>query len=491
MIALIKPILPELVLFFGGCIILLLDVFQVLRQQLSNMTAVLCIICILLILNGGEGVYYSETFTVSLFTKAVKISVLLLVLFQTLSAQSLIDKYALNANEHSVMMIFMVVGIFMMVSSNHLMLLYVGMEIQALSAYTLVVMQRHSSRSAEAGVKYFILGSLASVTFLFGCSYIYGSFGSLYLTYIFSQSFQSVGILGAMLILTAFLFKVGLFPFHQWIPDVYQGAPMPSTSMISTVSKFGAVAVLLKLFVGFSKHIDFEMILSIIAAASMLIGALLPIVQTHIKRFLAYSAIGHAGFMLMGVVHISATGISSIFAYMLVYSLTLMMTFVCLMSLQDKRAGGEDHSFDISLSHLEGLSQIRPKHTFVLAVCLLSMGGMPPLIGFFPKLLILQHILSEKMIVLAVIAIICSVINLFYYLKIVKIMYIDVADRPVIGASGSVNLRLFWVFFPVLLFQLLGCYVPILQKVYLHYVMPSAESMLIGMHETNSSRANS
>jgi NADH-quinone oxidoreductase subunit N len=265
---------------------------------------------------------------------------------------------------------------------------------------------------------------------------------------------------------------------------------MPSTSMISTVSKFGAVAVLLRLIVGFSKHIDLETIISIIAALSMIIGAVLPIVQTHVKRFLGYSAIGHAGFILMGVVHVSATGLSSILVYMGVYSLTLMMTFVCLMSLQDKRSGGNDID-DISLTHLEGLSQIRPKHTFVLAVCLLSMGGMPPLIGFFPKLLIFQHVLNEKMIVLAVLAVICAVVNLFYYLKIVKIMYIDVAERPVIGPSVSVNARLFWVFLPVMLFQLLGCYVPILQKVYLNYVMPSAESMLIGMNEKNCSRANS
>lgn len=491
MIALIKPILPEFVLFFGGCVILLLDVFQVLIRQLSNSAAILCGICILMILNGVDGDYYSGTFTISLFTKMLKVSLIGLVLFQILSTHSFIDRYALNPNEHSVMMVFMVVGIFVMVSSSHLMLLYVGMEIQAVSAYTLVVMQRNSSRSAEASVKYFILGSLASVIFLFGCSYMYGAFGSLYVTYIFSHSFQNAAILGAMLILTAFLFKVGLFPFHQWIPDVYQGAPLPSTSMISTVSKLGAVAVLLRLVVGFSKHIDLHMILSTIAAISMIIGAVLPIVQTHLKRFLGYSAIGHAGFMLMGIIHISCNGLSGIVVYMLVYSLTLMMTFVGLISLQDKRSAGEDTSYDIALTDLSGLSQIRPKHTFVLAVCLFSMGGVPPLIGFFPKLLILQHVLDRGLVALAVLAVVCSVVNLFYYLKIVKIMYIDVAERSVVGPSVSINARLFWVFLPVMLFQLVGCYVPIVQTVYLNYVMPSAESMLIGMNDKDSSQANS
>lgn len=489
MFALIKPVMPEIVLFFGGCLILILDVFQVLRRQLSNVGVTLCGISILLIVHGVIGEYYSDLFITSLFSKTIKISILLLVMFQLLSTQTLMDKYALNANEHSVMMIFMVVGIFIMVSSNHLMLLYVGMEIQALSAYTLVVMQRKSSMSAEAGVKYFILGSLASVIFLFGCSYIYGAFGSLYITEIFSQGFKNSAVLGIMLVLTAFLFKVGLFPFHQWIPDVYQGAPMPSTSLISTVSKFGAVAVLLQLMLGFTQHIDLRLVMTIIAGVSMVIGAILPIGQTHLKRLLGYSAIGHSGFILMGFIHINAIGFSGVIAYMLVYSLTLMMTFVCLMSLHDKRANNEE-SYDIALTQLEGLSQIRPKHTFVLAVCLLSMGGLPPLIGFFPKLLILQHILSEGLLGLAVLAVISAVISLFYYLKIVKIMYIDVSDRSDISPSASLNVRLFWVFLPAMLFQLMGCYLPILQTAYLGYIMPSAESMFIGMNAKNNTRLN-
>jgi NADH:ubiquinone oxidoreductase subunit 2 (subunit N) len=157
------------------------------------------------------------------------------------------------------------------------------------------------------------------------------------------------------------------------------------------------------------------------------------------------------------------------------------------MSLQDKRSVGEDTSYDIALTDLAGVSQVRPKHTFVLAVCLLSMGGLPPLIGFFPKLLILQHVLNKELVALAVLAVMCAVVNLFYYLKIVKIMYIDVAERAVIGPSVNINARLFWVFLPVMLFQLVGCYVPIVQSIYLNYVMPSAESMLIGMNEKNCS----
>lgn len=488
MITIIKPILPEVVLFFGGCFILLLDAFQLLRKHLSSISTVLCLVCAAMMIYGSDGTYYSGLITASIFTKTIKIAMIALVLFQLLSAQLLMDRYAVNSNEHSVVVMFMIVGLFVMVSANHFMLLYVGMEIQALSAYTLVVMQRKTTVSAEAGVKYFILGSLASVIYLFGCSYLYGAFDSLYLGEVFSNKGSSV--LGVVLVLSSFLFKVGVFPFHQWVPDVYQGAPMPSTSIISTVSKMGTVAVLLKLIIGFSKHVDLQTIVSIVAAFSMLIGAILPIVQTHIKRFLGYSAVGHAGFMLMGLAQVSSQGVSSIVAYMLVYSLTLMMTFVCLMSLQDKQATAEAY-YDIPLANLEGLSQTRPKHTFVLSVCLLSMAGAPPLIGFFPKLLIMQYALSQRLIALLILAGVSAVISLFYYLKVVKLMYMDDPTRAVIDPSARVNTRLLWVFLPAMLIQVLGCYLPVLQTVYLRYIVPGTESMFIGMNEKNNSRLNS
>lgn len=316
--------------------------------------------------------YYHNLFLVSIFTRLFKIVLLTLALFQFLATPFLMDKYALNKNEHSVMVLFLIVGACVMVSANHLMLLYVGMEVQGLAAYTLVVMQRKSEYSAEAGVKYFILGSLASVLYLFGASYVYGAYNTLYFHEIAAmlKTTSASGGLGCILVLAAFLFKVGLFPFHQWVPDVYQGAPTPSTSIISTLSKVIAIAVLLRLITGLfseNKSLDISWILSGIAIVSMIVGAVVPIVQTHMKRFLGYSSIGHAGFMLMGIINIHVVGISSIIAYVLIYSLTLMMTLICVMSLKDKREPDEE-SNDLALTKLEGLSQVRPKHAFMLAV---------------------------------------------------------------------------------------------------------------------------
>lgn len=490
MIGMIKPILPEMILFFGACLILLLDVFQKFVSQLMNLACCALVLCVgMIILSAQDGHYYYSLFTVSMFTRLIKISLLTLGLFQFLATSALMHKYDLNKNEHCVMVLFLMVGACVMVSANHLMLLYVGMEIQALAAYTLVVMQRKSEFSAEAGVKYFILGSFASVLYLFGVSYVYGAYGSLYF-YEIATSAQTVstsGFLGVTLIISAFLFKIGAFPFHQWVPDTYQGAPTPTTSVLSTISKITAIAVLLKLiasFVQVSSVIDMELVFGSIAVLSMIIGAIVPIAQTHMKRFLGYSSIGHAGFALMGVLNMSTVGLSAIIVYMLVYGLTLMMTLICLMSLKDKREL-MDMQNDLSLMQLAGLSQTRPKHAFVLAVSFLSMAGVPPLIGFFPKLLILQHVVSNGNIILMVCAVLTTVISLFYYLKVIKVMYIDMPTKQPVVQSTNINMRLLWVFVGALIIQLLGCYVPILQAVYTQYIVPAAETLIIGSNEKN------
>lgn len=492
MINIIKPILPEMILFFGACLILLLDVFQKLVNHLMGLACVFLGLSIVMIVCGvSDGLYYHNLFTVSMFTTLIKISLISLGVFQFLATPALMNKYNLNKNEHAVMVMFLMVGACVMVSANHLMLLYVGMEIQALAAYTLVVMQSKSEYSAEAGVKYFILGSLTSVLYLFGVSYVYGAVESLYVREIAAQAhtLPVSGFLGVTLITSAFLFKIGAFPFHQWVPDVYQGAPTPSTSIISTLSKIVAVAVLIKLIATYMQsdsRVDMQYVFGAIAIVSMIVGGTLPIVQTHIKRFLGYSSVGHAGFMIMGVLNISTVGLSAIIAYVLVYGLTLMMALICIMSLKNKRELIEDHN-DLSLVQLEGLSQIRPKHAFVLAVCFLSMAGIPPLLGFFPKLLILQHVINSGNMTLLVFAVLTTVISLFYYLKVIKLMYIDMPAKPQTIVSTRVNRRLVWVFAPAVIIQLFGCYIPILQMVYTAYIRPAAETLITGFDEKNHS----
>ncbi|MCP5322706.1 MAG: NADH-quinone oxidoreductase subunit N [Candidatus Paracaedibacteraceae bacterium] len=484
------PILPEIFLFLGSCTILLLNVFQGLKNQLIKITISLLIIVVLMIVCASDnGVFYYDLFVVSLFTRTIKVGVILLAMFQLLSASQFMEKYATEKGDHTVIILFVLVGLNIMVSTNHFILLYVGMEIQALAAYTLTVMQRKSLFASEAGMKYFILGSLASVVYLFGVSYIYGAFGTLNfqeIAFNTSETTLKAGVLGAILVLSSFLFKMGVFPFHQWIPDVYQGAPTPSTSILSTLTKLGVIAVVLQVmsgpFYALFYKVNIDVILTVFAAVSMLVGACVPIVQTHIKRLLGYSAIGHAGFMVMGLLGSTPQGMSVVLLYAIIYSFTLVMTFVCLMSLKNKGTQHEEHN-DIDLSQLEGLSQLRPKHAFVLGVCFLSMAGIPPLIGFFPKLLLIQYALGKSALFIASIAILSTVISLFYYLKLIKLMYIDAPTLQPIGSTNRGNKLLLMVFFPVLLLQLLGGYIPFLQTLHQEYITVGVQSLFIGPHE--------
>lgn len=493
MIGLMLPIFPEIVLFFGGCAILLLSASRRLTHYIFRMAVLILLSSLLLIMMNSDikGLFYHDLFLLSPFVYLIKVALIFFALFQFITSYQFMDKYSLDKAEHAVMVIFMLVGLNLMISSNHLILLYVGMEIQMLSAYTLTIMQRKSLPSTEAGVKYFILGSLASVIYLLGTSYIYGAFGTLYIHQIVTAVFVpsiKLGVVGFLLIISTFLFKLGVFPFHQWIPDVYQGAPAPSTSIFATFSKIAGVAVLLQLSIPFLNHVfnnvNLEPLFLLSSAVSMVIGACVPILQTHIKRWVGYSAIGHAGFMVIGLLGRSTEGIAAVIVYAFIYGFTLMMTFVCLMSLKQKDRSEEGQN-DMSLAELEGLAQIRPKHSFVLAVCFLSMAGLPPLIGFFPKLLIIQHALKVDALFIVCVSIMASVISLFYYLKLVQLMYINGTPKQTLNLSLRGNKLLLMVFLPALFIQVLGGYVPLLQRLYQQHVIKGAEFLCVGFNEKN------
>jgi NADH-quinone oxidoreductase subunit N len=488
MLLFLRPILPEIILLFGGCIVLLLDVFKKHIHYLNVILVGILITSIMVISYfSNDGLFYHHMFWVSTFTQLIKILLLAFTLFYFMATSKVIDKYELNKNEHHVMVLFMLIGMCLMISSNHFIVLYVGVEIQSLAAYTLAAMQRKSQFSAEAGMKYFILGSLASIVYLFGVSYIYGAVGTLYIHEFVNLHTKGIE-LGAMLILISFLFKFGLFPFHQWVPDIYQGAPTPSTSILATLSKIGAIAILVRLTIGvFSaafSFVNFEFILTCVSIGSMIIGAVVPITQVYLKRLLGYSAVGHAGFIIMGLLGRNPDGAAIIISYMIVYILSLMTVFICVMSLKNKESASEENN-DLLLSKLEGLAQIRPKHALLLSVCFLSMAGLPPFIGFFPKLLILQHVINQQEWLIAGVAVCTTVIGLFYYLKLVKLMYIDVPTKQSVALTVRVNKKLWMVFWPILFIHLLGIYVPILQKLHQQYIVSAAGSLFVGFNEKN------
>lgn len=492
MLSLLTPILPELVFFVAGCLALLLDVFHVLKRTTVFVCLCCCVLGFFAIALAPSGVFFYELVQISAYSQMVKCIVLILLLMQVLSASSSFEKYITNSSEYLGMLFFVLLGVCIMVSSYNLITLYVGLEIQALSAYTLILMQKKSHFSAESGLKYFILGSLASVVYLFGVSFIYGSVGAIDFQTIAKAPLSTLYV-GAPLVLCAFLFKVGAVPFHQWLPDVYQGAPTPVTSALATIVKLGSLCVLLLLiYIPFKHFFSPKVInplLTLIGAASMILGASVAIVQKYLKRLLAYSSIYHLGFVCLGLLNVTNEGMSFVIFYLVFYSLTLMMVFICLISLKDK-PNRENRLDDLHINELRGLAEVRPKHAFVLSLGLLSLAGVPPLFGFLPKLMLFKYALSQGAVVLFVVALITTAVSLYYVLKVIKAMYMEPPFSIVFLPSQKLNYRLIFTLLPVLLMQIFGAYVPLTEFLYEKYILASVNEVVVYENEKNYTHSN-
>lgn len=485
MFALIQPIAAEFILFFGGCLVLLMDAFKAQQRRVLFLGLIVILLASVAAYSFHiEGAFYSGMFVSNAYTVLIKVFLLLVAAGFIFSTANFLDKYSFHPGEYLVMLMFMLVGILLMISAQHFMMLYIGMEVQALSAYTLASMQRRSSFASEAGVKYFILGSLASVFYLLGVSLLYGASGTLAfsdLGTMVAGSSLSHWAVGVVLVIVSLLFKLSVVPFHLWAPDVYQGAPTPSTAVFSSIVKVGGVVVLIRLLSGpfalLQQVIDLKLVLLCGAVLSLLWGAVVPIFQTSIKRLLTHAGVGHVGFVLLGLSYAKADGLAATSLYILTYCVTAIMVFIALISLQNKQ-GSEDELDDISLNSLKGIANIRPKHAFVLAVGFLSMAGVPPLIGFFPKLLILQHVLQQESYIALAVVVITTAVSLFYYLKIIKVMYIDDVSPHIIQPVNKMRGRLFLVFLPLLLLHIVGGYVPWIQNFYEHSITKGVNALV-------------
>ncbi len=333
--------------------------------------------------------------------------------------------------EFPVLMLFALLGMLLMVSANDLMSLYMGMELSSLALYVLASFSRDNLKSTESGIKYFILGALASGLFLFGASLVYGFSGTTNFAQIpeviKSQPHLSVGLLtGFVLVITAFCFKISAAPFHMWTPDVYEGAPTPVTAYFSIAPKIAAMSVLIRLLIQpfAAMQPEWQQIITVAAIASMLIGAFGGLMQKNIKRMLAYSSIGHVGYALTGLATGTVAGVSAVLIYFSVYLFMSAGAFACILLMMRDGKPVE------SISDLAGLSRTRPRMAFALAIFMFSMAGIPPLAGFFGKMYVFLAAVDKGMDALAVIGVLSSVIACFYYLRIVKVMYFDEASAP-------------------------------------------------------------
>lgn len=327
--------------------------------------------------------------------------------------------------EYPVLILFATIGMGMMVSAVDMMTLYIGLELNSLSAYVLASFIRNDVRSSEAGLKYFVLGALASGMLLFGISLVYGFAGSTNFSVIsdtLTGQLSTGPLIGVVLVLAGLAFKISAVPFHMWTPDVYEGAPTPVTAFFASAPKVAAIALTARVIIdAFGAQTSaWQQIIVFVALASIVLGAVAAIGQQNIKRLLAYSSINNVGFLLIGLAAGTAQGISAMLFYLVIYLAMTLGSFICVMEMRD--ADGKPLE---SLSSLAGLSQTRPGLAAAFAVFMFSLAGIPPLFGFWGKFLVFDAAVAAGMLPLAVIGIAASVIGAFYYIKVVKIIYFD------------------------------------------------------------------
>jgi NADH-quinone oxidoreductase subunit N len=359
------------------------------------------------------------------------------------------DRDMLRGGEIFSLSLFALLGMSMMISGQNFIVIYLGLELLTLSSYALVALRRDHTQATEAAMKYFVLGAMASGFLLYGMSMMYGATGSLELSAVLKaiasgQVNHQVLVFGLVFIVAGLAFKIGAVPFHMWIPDVYQGAPTAATLMIGGAPKLAAFAILVRLLVEgmLPLAFDWQQMLALLAIASLLIGNLAAIAQTNLKRMLAYSTISQMGFVLLGFVAgvingettLAANAYSSAMFYMVSYVLTTLAAFGIIMLLA--RQGFESEE----ITDLAGLNQRSPLYAGVMAICLFSMAGIPPMVGFYAKLSVLQSLVASGQAFymgLAIFAVILSLIGAFYYLRVVKVMYFD---EPVTATTVSATL---------------------------------------------------
>ena len=431
---------PELILTIGGLITLMLGTFlgdrQVGLYQLSALLTLAAAAASVVALFGVDTTVFSGTLSVDNFGGFAKLLIYAASFICIIIAPRFF-KDGMRA-EYPVLILFAALGMGIMASSRDLMTLYVGLELNSLAAYVLASFMRNDERSTEAGLKYFVLGALASGMLLYGISLLYGFTGTTDFAGIAKVMGGEPGIgliFGIVFVLAGLGFKISAVPFHMWTPDVYEGAPTPVTTFFATAPKVAAMALMTRVVIdAMGPAIGaWQQIIIFLALASIILGAVGAIGQKNIKRLLAYSSINNVGFMLIGLAAGTQQGVEAVLTYLLVYMVTTLGAFLVVLQLRDA-----DGNYVESIPALAGLSQRRPGLAAAMAVFMLSLAGIPPLFGFWPKLLVFWAAVDANLVPLAVAGIVASVIGAFYYIAIIKTMYFDDKSDTEIPASGGV-----------------------------------------------------
>ena len=439
----LAPILPELILTVGALVLMMVSAFFGRKSStLTSWASIALLIGASFALIGepqSAGVLFGGQLIADGFGALGKLIIYLSAAVAVLMAHNWFERDFEHGAEYPVLILLSAVGMSVMVSATSLVSLYVGLELQSLSAYVLASYRRTDDRSAEAGLKYFVLGALASGILLYGISLLYGFTGTTQFEGVAAafarEGTTSIGLLfGLVFLLAGLAFKISAVPFHMWTPDVYEGAPTPVTAFFASAPKVAAVLLGVRVCLdALGPAIDaWRQIMIFAALASIILGAVAAYGQTNIKRLLAYSSINNVGFALIGLVAGGVAGASSVLFYMAVYVVMTLGAFLCV-----QRMKGEDGEYIEAIDSLAGLSQTQPALALALATFMLSLAGIPPLFGFWPKLMVFNAAVAKGFYALAVVGILGTVVGAFYYLRIVKVMYFDAPGAPYAkGGSG-------------------------------------------------------
>lgn len=442
------PALPEVFVLVMACAILLLDVIT----KDSKLSYVLTLITLLgaavittLTATGETRHTFSGQFVDDAMADVLKLMGYFATLVAVVYSRAYLTDRNLLRGEFFVLALFALLGMMVMISANHFLVLYVGLEMLALSLYAMVAFQRDSAVATEAAMKYFVLGALASGLLLYGMSLIYGLTGTLELprmAEVLQEGVKDDMILafGLVFLVAGLGFKLGVAPFHMWVPDIYQGAPSAVTLFIASAPKLAAFAFTIRLLVdGLQPAIgDWQGMLAVMAVISLAIGNLAAIMQTNIKRMLAYSTISHMGFLLLGVLAGTFAGYTAGLFYAITYVLMSLGAFGMVVYLSQKNFEA------VSLDDFKGLNQRHPWLAAIMAMLMFSLAGLPPFVGFYAKLSVLQALVGAGWAWLAVVAVVFSLIGAFYYLRVIKVMYFDNprADAPAVTPVGDIQAML-------------------------------------------------
>lgn len=439
-------VMPEIVLLTMACVGLIVDLFltkktRIITYLISQVTLLLTAFCCRY--PYGEKISaFNGQFVADPIAVILKMFILTLMFLVLLYSRSYARDRNIAYGEFHVLALLSTLGMMVLVSAKSLLMIYLGLELLSLPLYALVALQKDSPLATEAGIKYFIMGALASGMLLYGISILYGLSGSIMLNEV-SQALQiaeketlQVALFALVFVILGLAFKLGAVPFHMWIPDIYQGAPTNVTLLIGSAPKLAAFGMTYRLLHDTlqSTYVEWSQFFIILAVLSLAIGNIAAIAQSNIKRLLAYSTIAHVGFLFLGLLVAPTVGYSASMYYIVVYALTATAAFGVLLLLSHK--GFEAQTFD----DLKGLAKRSPWLAFLMMIVMFSLTGVPPTVGFYAKFMILSALVEAGMTWLAALAVIFSVIGAFYYLKIVRAMYFEKPNEPY-GIAGSVDLR--------------------------------------------------